>query len=486
VKHAIKAHLRDFVAILLLFVIAAGVTVYITSNQRLYLPAWVPGVGTDFYQVNAEFSTAQAVVPGQGQTVDIAGVPVGEIGQVNLKNGVSVVQLNISKKYAPIYHDATMLLRPKTGLKDMVVEMDPGNKSAGALKEGGTIPVSQTAPDVNLDEVLSSLDGDTRDYLVVLLTAGGQALKDPGLPADLRQTFKRFEPTARSVKKITSLLKDRREHTKRVIHNFQLLATELGKKDTQLAEFVDSSNANFKALAAQDANIRATLQELPPTLSQAEETLDKATPFANQLGETTQALRPTARALGPALKEARPFLVQTTPIIKNHLRPFARQARPAVRELRAAVEKLEPTTPHLTSSFKVINSLLNTLAYNPPGDEEGYLFWASWVNHAGASIFGTQDAHGPIRRGVVIASCASLGLLENVTETNPPLKLLFQLLGAPASSQVCPTTSSPGVPETGTPGTNGKVSKEKPKSQAGKQGGPTGGRPITGDKQVKR
>jgi phospholipid/cholesterol/gamma-HCH transport system substrate-binding protein len=374
----------------------------------------------------------------------------------------------------------------------MVVEMDPGNKPAGALKEGATIPITQTSPDVNLDEILSSLDGDTRDYLVVLLTAGGQALKDPGLPADLRQTFKRFEPTARYIKQVTSLLKDRRQHTRRVIHNFQLLVSELGKKDTQLAQFVDSSNANFKALAAQDANIRATLRELPPTLSQAETTLTKATGFANQLGSTSEALRPTARALGPALRQTRPFLLQSTPIIQNHLRPFARQARPAVRELRAAVEKLQPTTPHLTKTFKVVNSLLNTLAYNPPGDEEGYLFWASWVNHAGASIFGTQDAQGPIRRGAVIASCASLGLLENVTQTNPPLKLLFQLLGAPASSQICPTTSSPGVPESGTPGTNGKqVSKDKPKSQAGTQGGADGGKPVTGgkpatDKQVNR
>ena len=159
-----------------------------------------------------------------------------------------------------------------------------------------------------------------------------------------------------------------------------------------------------------------------------------------------------------------------------------------MRELRAAVEKLEPTTPHLTKTFTVINALLNTLAYNPPGDEEGYLFWASWVNHAGASIFGTQDAHGPIRRGSVIASCASLQLLESVTQTNPPLKLLFQLLGAPASSAVCPTTSSPGVPESGTPGTNGKVSKEKPKAQAGKQGGADGGKPVTTNtgKQVQR
>ena len=110
---------------------------YILSNQRFYLPAWVPGIGTDFYKVKAEFETGQAVVPGQGQTVNIAGVKVGDIGEVELENGVAVVELKIQDKYTPIYRDATMLLRPKTGLKDMFVELDPGTQAAGELPEGG-------------------------------------------------------------------------------------------------------------------------------------------------------------------------------------------------------------------------------------------------------------------------------------------------------------------------------------------------------------
>jgi phospholipid/cholesterol/gamma-HCH transport system substrate-binding protein len=475
VKLAIRKHLRDFIAILALFVVGMGVAAYIVSNQRLYLPGWVPGIGTEFYVIEAEFSTAQAVVPGQGQTVNIAGVPVGEIGEVNLRGGVAVVTLKIREKHAPIYKDSTMLLRPKTGLKDMIVEMDPGTKEAGELEEGGVIPVTQTSPDVNLDEILAALDGDTRSYLTVLLTAGGQAFRTKEIPTDLRQTFKRFEPLARDAELITAKLKDRRENLKRVIHNFRLLTEELGKKDTQLAELVDSSNANFKAFAAQDQNIQAALRELPPTLQQAETTLTKVTPLANQLGETSEALRPFARELGPTLVEVRPFLRQTTPIIRDQLRPFAREARPAIRELEEVASKLEPTTPRLIRTFRVVNSLLNTLAYNPPGDEEGYLFWASWVNHAGASIFGTQDAHGPIRRGSVIVSCSSLQLLENVTATNPPLELLFQLLGAPDRSQVCPGAIPPGVPET-TP--KDKAEKEKPKTET-RDGGADSGKPVT-------
>jgi phospholipid/cholesterol/gamma-HCH transport system substrate-binding protein len=390
------------------------------------------------------------------------------------------VKMKIRKKYAPVYRDASLLLRPKTGLKDMIVEMDPGNKQAGAFKEGETIPVSQTSPDVNLDEVLSALDSDTRSYLTVLITAGGEAFKQPGYSADLRETFKRFEPTSRDIEKITKELAKRRRNTRRVIHNFRLLTEALGDKDTQLAQFVDSSNANFAAFAAQDNNLRAALRELPPTLQQAETTLGKTTTLANELGPTMESLRPTARQLGPTLRQVRPFLRQTTPIIRDQLRPFAREARPAVRELRTTASRLKPITPRLTRTFEVVNSLLNTLAYNPAGAEEGYLFWASWLNHTAASIFSPQDAHGPIRRGTVVSSCDSLRLLESVVSTNPQLDVLYQLLGAPPSnSPVCPSTVGPGVPEQGTPGTPSKELK-KPSDLAGDKGADSG-RPVTGN-----
>ena len=125
-KRQIKKQARVFAAIIVLFVAAIGIAGYILSNQRFYLPAWVPVVGTDFYDVKAELPTAQAVVPGQGQTVNIAGVKVGEVGSVELENGHAVVTMHIKNKYKPIYKDASILLRPKTGLKDMILALDPG------------------------------------------------------------------------------------------------------------------------------------------------------------------------------------------------------------------------------------------------------------------------------------------------------------------------------------------------------------------------
>ena len=137
------------------------------------------------------------------------------------------------------------------------------------------------------------------------------------------------------------------------------------------------------------------------------------------LGPTLGDLRPAARALGPTLRQVRPFFADTTPVIQNQLRPFSRDVLPTVRDLRPAARDLAVATPRLTTSLGVVNQLLNELAYNPPGAEEGFLFWTAWANHDGASVFAQQDAHGAIRRGLVVTSCSSLALLQNIGLREP-------------------------------------------------------------------
>jgi phospholipid/cholesterol/gamma-HCH transport system substrate-binding protein len=130
VKRAIKAHTRDVVAIVALILAALLSATIILVNQRATLPGWVPIIGSDRFELKAEFSSAQAVTPGQGQSVDIAGIRVGDVTNVNLEDGQAVVTMEIDNKYAPLINtDASMLLRPKTGLNDMVIEVDPGTSS---------------------------------------------------------------------------------------------------------------------------------------------------------------------------------------------------------------------------------------------------------------------------------------------------------------------------------------------------------------------
>ena len=173
-KRAIITHRQDFIAIIALFVAAIAVVGYILEHQPSFT------IGKSYYSVKAEFASASAVVAGQGQSVDVAGVTVGQVGGVQLQGGRAVVTMNIYKKYAPIYRDATVLLRPRTPLKDMYLALDPGTQEAGAVPSGATLPVANTAPDIDIDQLLNSLDADTRDYLLLLLSGGAQAFHDPG------------------------------------------------------------------------------------------------------------------------------------------------------------------------------------------------------------------------------------------------------------------------------------------------------------------
>jgi phospholipid/cholesterol/gamma-HCH transport system substrate-binding protein len=444
----IKKQAPVFVAIMFLLVLALGIGGYILSNQRFYLPGWVPVLGTEFYEVDAVLQTGQAVVPGQGQTVNIAGVPVGEVGDVQLEDGRAVIEMKIRDKYRPIYEDATILLRPKTGLKDMYLALDPGTEEAGEIEEGGRVPVSNTLPDVNPDEVLAALDADTRAYLRVLLNAGGTAFDDEATGADqrfeqtaeqdLRETFKRFEPTARDGERLTRLLVKRRRNIARVIHNFQQLSSALADRDQQLAALVDSANANFEAFASEEASLREALQLFPGALDQTEQTLDRTAVLAGELGPTLGGLRPFARQLAPALRKTQPFFRETTPIIRDQIRPFARDVQPSVRDLRSATEQLAVVTPRLTTSFKVLNKFFNAFAYDPPGAADSFLFWSGWGAHNGATMFNLQDAHGPVRRGLVVLSCNGYETLESVVAGNPQLGTVTRLNNFPAESVACP------------------------------------------------
>src|SRR3954466_12386776 len=114
---AIRKHLRDFIAVAGLIVVALGITYIIVQHQRLRIPI----LEEKPFQLKAEFETAQAVTPGQGQTVVVAGVKIGDISKVELKDGVAVVTMDIERKFLPIYKNATALIRPRTGLQDVFV-----------------------------------------------------------------------------------------------------------------------------------------------------------------------------------------------------------------------------------------------------------------------------------------------------------------------------------------------------------------------------
>ena len=204
--------------------------------------------------------------------------------------------------------------------------------------------------------------------------------------AALRGTFKRFAPLNRDTRTFARLLATRQRNSGRAIHNLNLVANSIGGVDTQLASLIRASDTNFAAIAANDTQLQSALSLFPGTLRQTEQTLGKVRSYAAASAVTLHALQPFAQNLGPALLASRPLFRDTTPVIANQLRPFSIAVQPLARTLAPASAKLKATVPSLTSAIGVLNTLFNTLAYQPGGGRQSYLFWGTWLAHIADSL----------------------------------------------------------------------------------------------------
>jgi phospholipid/cholesterol/gamma-HCH transport system substrate-binding protein len=434
-RSAIRKHIKDFAALIGLAIVAFAVAGYTLAHQRLRFPI----IQSAPYKLKAEFSTAQAVTPGQGQTVRVSGVRIGDISKVDLSEGRAIVTMDVDPQYKDLVHtDASALLRPKTGLKDMFIELNPGSKSAPVAKQGWTIPVKNTLPDVNPDEVYALLDADTRDYLRLLISGAGQGLHNRG--GDLQEVFRRFEPTHKDLALVNKYVALRHRNLRRLIHQLNVFNGALAQRGDDLAELVGTSSTVFRALASEDTNITRAVGDLPGTLRQTTQTFGKVKTLADVLGPAVTKLRPTVKALDSANKQVTPFAKEAAPILRTAIRPFIRDARPVVRNLKPASKNLASATPDLTRSFTVLNHLFNMLGFNPNGREgpevakrdEGFLFWIAWLDHDGAALFSGSDANGPFRPVTLGAPCSTL---KQTGDANEPLGMM--LAPALADPHVC-------------------------------------------------
>jgi phospholipid/cholesterol/gamma-HCH transport system substrate-binding protein len=488
---AIRKHLRDFIAMTVLILAAFGIGGYIMSQQESR--PRIPLLESKPFKLRLAFSDAQAVLPGQGQSVRVAGVKVGLIKKVQLHEGQAIVTVAIDKKYADtlkLTSDTTALLRPQTGLKDMFVELEPGTRGK-RLGENDVIPVTNTAPDIDPDEFLSALDSDTRSYLQLLINGAGKGLKGHG--NDLREAFRRLGPTERSLKAVNGAIADRRTQMRRLISNYGSLLAELSHKDRKLTALVDESNAVFQSFASQEANIRGSVQRLPGTLRTTSDTLSKVQAFSPLLSSTLESLRPAFRQLNVANREVLPFVREAEPITRTQIRPFVRLSRPYVRNLRPAAVNLAKATPDLTASIHQLNRFFDMGAYNPRGREpvtgneavdrnrdEGYLFWLGWVAQNTTSLFSTSDATGPFRRALAGFNCTGI---QETLAAQPAAGGIIGLSNVLNTPGLCggDQTETPGGP-VGIPGLPGGLPKDGSKGirrHGQKQSTPTavGGRP---------
>jgi len=445
---------KDTIAIAVLILLAIVMTLYIFTQQKASLPSWAPLVGEDFSHISADFSDAQAVTPGQGQAVVIAGIQVGKISSVDLEDGHAVVGMDIEPKYMRLIHpDATLLLRPKTNLNDMTVEISPGS-GPKRVEDGYRFPLSRTEPSIQFEAFLSALDTDTQQYLQLLLAGGAQGIGGRG--RQLSGAFRRLQPFSHYIAQLNKAVALRRVALARVIHDFGLLTTELGRHDSELERFVTSSKDALGNFAHQQQAIQESLVEFPSTLTALHSALSASQRFTDASRPALLGLIPQAQASVPAFKANEQLFKQTTAPIRDQIRPFTRQIRPVLTHLNEGASGLNASVDEFGTSLGAFNSFLNELAYKPKG-KQSYLFYLPWLNHNINATFNLTDGGGPIARGVAPLSCNASYLAYSITaprklpdgsisQLKPYLRTLLQGVRIPSPKELPTVPADPSLP----------------------------------------
>lgn len=394
ISHQVR--LRAYTVIVSLAVLGVLCAVYILSHQGSGLAS--PWAKT--YEIRLQFEAGDGVVAGLGQPVNVAGVDVGSIVGARLdRTGRSTVTVRIqSSKLPHVYANGTAALRPITPLDDMRIELLPGRPPARTLRPGALLDVGHTSSPAELSDLLAAFDGDTRAYLASLFDAVGRGTK--GRAANMRRALVALGPTVADVRRITSVMAERRRALARLTHNLAEV-TRAASQDDRLSSVVASGNETLRAVALADTPLRQAVAQLPPTLRSVRTALTNVATFSDQLRPTTAALLEPVRDLPATLDALRPFAQKTANVLKDDVRPFVRRAVPVVRDLGTATPALARLAPHMASAFQGLTYLFNVLAYNPRADtngapDEGGLFWLSWFAHNWNSGFSLGDAHGAL------------------------------------------------------------------------------------------
>lgn len=325
---------RSIIAWLAAVAIGTYAAGYFLANQR-FNPPW-----ENRYSVHATFDQAPAVAPGKGQEVRIAGVEVGDIRSSRVSDdGKAQLELSIDESQK-IYSNAKFVLRPKSPLNDMYVEISPGGPPGSPLRDGAVVPSSQTVRPVQIDEVLSHLDTDARRGLTALLAEADVALANA--PSDLPAGLTETDLATADLQPVMEQLEQRRDLLARLVTSLSQVAAAAGEDDQRLTRLASSLQETLAKVGTKDDQLDDALAQLPE--------------FSNELRKASKGVRELVDELDPTLrsvadaKDDLPDALERLDDSVEELDGFLDHAKPVLRDAKPVLADLRVASPHLRSA----------------------------------------------------------------------------------------------------------------------------------------
>jgi virulence factor Mce-like protein len=289
--------------------VAVGIAVLIGGNQLLF-----PQGGG--YTVRAVFADASGLY--KDSAVKVGGVTAGIVDSLTLtRRDTALVTMTLNHGASPIGAGATAAIRPVNLLGENYVALQAGNLRRPAAS-GTLIPLARTSHAVELDDVLNTLDPDTRMRLAILINESGVALDGRG--TDFNALLAQLPGSLDQARRLLSGLNTGNDRLQQLITQGNQVITAMNSRSGDLQNLVDNAAGTLQAVASRRAALGATIANAPAALIHARTTI-------GQLGAAALQLRP----LGAALQSIASPLTATL----GELPAFAAQAQPALRSLAA-------------------------------------------------------------------------------------------------------------------------------------------------------
>jgi phospholipid/cholesterol/gamma-HCH transport system substrate-binding protein len=344
-----------------------------------WLVVWINATGAlnfakTYYTFRAASLSAGSLAT--GASVTIAGIRVGQVTGIDPHGNGTLLDLEILGKYGPIPTDSEFAVRTRTIVGENYLALYPGH-SHTMLPAGGTLPPSQQQETVDVDQILSTLQGNTRRRAQQLIQSVGSALQGRG--QSLNDFLQSASATIENSAPLTAVLAH--DHTQAVdlIDQLGQVAATIGERGTQIQTLASSADQTFHALATQDQQLGATLEHLPSTLTQIRDTThilntitSTATPVLFNLADAINEVDPAVHALAPAATRGTGLLhqvaltappLQTTLARLRTLAPAATTTLPSTHQLlcqiNPALQYLDPYARELSTVIQDMGSATN-------------------------------------------------------------------------------------------------------------------------------
>jgi virulence factor Mce-like protein len=305
--------------------------------------------------------------------VRIAGVEVGKVKKVERGPGsLATVTMELEQRGLPVHRDAQIKIRPRIFLEgNFFVELSPGTPASPKMKDGGTIPLAQTATPVQFDQILTALRSSNRQDLLDLLEGLGDGLGGGGAEA-LNASLPDWAPSfARGAQAMEALRGQRPDDLSGMIAESQTVMTALADRREDLADGVTGLARTAGALASRREQLAQSIPEFDALVREARPTfasLNGLFPIARAF---VAEARPGIREAPATLRAANPLLTQLQGLLSPAELPRLISAGdPAIR----ALARLQPhlrdllarVTPVTDCARRNVIPTLTTVIDDPP------------------------------------------------------------------------------------------------------------------------